>query len=394
MAQKKRKSAGILSGITSNVILLGLASFFADISSEMITPILPLFIASLGGAGIMIGLIGGLSDSMVAFSKIISGYYSDKLGKRKSLVIAGYSFSALGKLFMAFSTSSYHLLILRPIERIGKGIREPPRDALVGETTSKKIRGKIFGVIKAMDTAGAILGSILVFFLLYRFSFSLKSIFLIAGAIAFVSIISLFFLKDSRKKPFKEGLMKGLKDLPPAFRTFLMVATLFALADFTYMFFILKAKDYFASYSIPVLLYIVFNIVYALLAFPAGMISDKIGRRKVLIYGYIIFIATCISFIYSKTLASFILSFSLYGIAYALIVGNERAFASDLAPKKEMGTAMGTFHTFIAIAALPGSLLAGYLWQYHSHNFPFIMGAVLAVFALFALATSKTLANK
>jgi MFS family permease len=212
--------------------------------------------------------------------------------------------------------------------------------------------------------------------------------------VAIVSIVSLMFIKDSKKKPFRGGLVKGLRDLPPSFRTFLIIATLFALADFTYMFFILRAKDFFESYSIPVLLYIIFNTVYALLAFPAGIVSDKIGRKKVLIYGYALFILTCISFIYAKNLPQFIIAFSLYGLAYALIVGNERAFASDLAPKKEMGTAMGTFHTFIAVASLPGSLLAGYLWQYQSHTFPFFMGTALAIIALLALATSKNLEKK
>lgn len=386
-----RNRRSLFYGVTSNVLLLGLASFFADLSSEMITPILPLFIATLGGTGLMVGLIGGLSDSMISISKILSGYYSDKLGKRKGLVLAGYSFSAFAKLFMAFATNSYHLLILRPVERIGKGIREPPRDALVGETTPKRIRGKIFGVIKAMDTFGALLGSLLVLVLMYRWNMGFKSIFLIAGIVALVSIISLFFIKDVKKKPFKAGLIKGLEGLPKNFRTYLGIATIFAIADFSYMFFILKAQDHFSSYLIPVMLYVLFNIVYALLAFPLGILSDRIGRKKVLSYGYIMFIATCISFIYASSMASFIASFALYGLTYALLVGNERAFASDLAPRKEMGTALGTFHTFIALATLPASLIAGYLWQYQSHGAPFVFGAVMCSFALIALLAAKNL---
>ena len=389
---RNRKS--IWYGISINILLLGLASFFGDVSSEMITPILPLFIASLGGTGLMIGLIGGLGDSIAAVTRIFSGYFSDRMGRRKPLVISGYSFSAFAKLLMAFATSTWHVLILRPVERVGKGMREPPRDALAAECVPKRIRGKIFGVIKAMDSFGAIFGSLLALIFLYSLKMGFKSILLIAGVVAVLSTISLIFIKDVKKKPFRAGLIKGLKQLPKNFRAYLLIATVFALADFSYMFFILKAGDYFSSYYIPVALYVLFNLIYALLAFPIGIWSDRVGRRKVLMGGYALFMLTCVSFVLSSNLAWFILSFALYGLTYAFIVGSERAFASDLAPRKELGTAMGTFHTFIALATLPSSLIAGWLWQYSSHNAPFIFGAFFALIALMMLIFSRNLNKK
>jgi len=362
-----------------NVFLLGLASFFADFSSEMIVPILPLFIASLGGTGLMVGLIGGLSDSVVAFSKMLSGYYSDKIGKRKEIIIAGYAFSSLAKIFMAISTSALQILIFRPIERIGKGVREPPRDALVGKSYVKKKRGRAFGIIKTMDTSGAIIGSLAVFFLLYAMNARLNSILLIAGMISIIAVIPLFFIKDKVEKVIRGGLIKSLRSLPKKFKIYLLIASIFAFADFSYMFFILKAQDYFSVYYIPVMLYVLFNIAYAIFSYPIGKWSDKIGRRKVLAYGYALFALTSLLFIFSSNLALFISAFLLYGLAYAFIVSNERACASDLAPRKEMGTALGTFHMIIALVSLPSSLIAGLLWESMGHNAPFILAAVIAL---------------
>jgi MFS family permease len=385
---------GLLYGISFTIILLGLASFFTDLSSELIIPILPLFIVSLGGTGLIVGLIGGLSDAAISVFKVFSGYWSDRMGKRKSLIIFGYSFSAAAKFLMALASSWWHILILRPLERIGKGIREPPRDALAAEITKKKIYGKIFGALRVMDILGAVVGSTLVFFMLYSWKMGFSTIFLIAGLISALSVISLLFVNDQKRKKLKINLMMGLKKLPKNFRTYLVIATVFAIADFSYMFFILRAKDFFVSYAIPVALYIVFNLFYSGFALPLGILSDKIGRKKVLIYGYLMFVLSCLSFIFADSLGSFIFSFALYGLAYAFIVGNEIAFAADMAPKKEIGTALGTFHTSIAAATLPASIIAGLLWQYVSHIAPFIFGALIAVLAIVLFITRRNLDGK
>jgi len=385
---------GLFYGINSTIILLGLASFFTDLSSELIIPILPLFIASLGGTGIIIGLIGGLSDSAISLSKVFSGYWSDRLGKRKGLIISGYSFSAIAKFALSFASNWIHVLILRPMERIGKGVREPPRDALAAETTEKKIHGKVFGTLRVMDTIGAVIGSIFAFLFLYLWHLGFSKIFLIAGIVSSLSVISLIFIKERKKRKLKISLMMGLKELPKNFRTYLLIATVFAIADFSYMFFILKAKDYFVSYATPVALYIVFNVIYAIFAFPLGLLSDKIGRRRVLIYVSIIFILSCLAFAIANSLGAFIFSFALYGLSYAFIVGNERAFAADLAPKKEIGTALGTFHTAIAAATLPASLIAGLLWQYVGHNAAFFFGAFAALIAIIMFISARNLEGK
>jgi len=385
---------GLFYGISSTILLLGLASFFTDLSSELIVPILPLFIASLGGTGLIIGLIGGLSDAAISVFKVFSGYWSDRMGKRKSLIIFGYSFSAIAKSIMALATSWWHVLILRPMERVGKGVREPPRDALAAETTDKKIHGKVFGTLRVMDTLGALVGSVLVFLFLYLWSMPFNKIFLIAGLISTLSLVSLIFVKEQKMKKLKLSLVMGLKKLPKDFRTFVIIATIFAIADFSYMFFILKAKDFFASYAIPVALYIIFNLSYSIFALPLGILSDKIGKKKVLIYGYLLFVLACLSFIFSSSMPAFIFSFIIYGLAYAFIVGTERAFAADLAPKKEMGTALGTFHTLIAAATLPASLIAGFLWEYVNHTAPFLFGAFIALIATVIFINTKNLDGK
>jgi len=385
---------GLFYGISSTILLLGLASFFTDLSSELIIPILPLFIASLGGTGLIIGLIGGLSDAVVSILKIFSGYWSDRMGKRKALIIFGYSFSAIAKSIMALATSWWHVLLLRPMERIGKGIREPPRDALAAETTPKEIHGSVFGARRVMDTFGALAGSILVFFMLYSWQMGFNTIFMIAGLISTFSLISLIFVKEQKRKKLNLSLKIGLKKISKDFRIYLLIAAVFAIADFSYMFFILRAKDFFSSYAIPVALFIVFNFVYAGFAFPLGILSDKIGKKKVLIYGYLLFILSCLSFVFSDSLVSFIFSFALYGLSYAFIVGNARAFAADMAPRKEMGTAIGTFHTVIAAATLPASLIAGFLWEYVGHTAPFVFGALVAIVATSMFITRKSLDGK
>jgi len=386
---KSRDRKSIFYGITTTIFLLGLASFLNDIGSEMITPLLPLFITSLGGGGLLVGLIGGLGDSIVSFSKIFSGYYSDRMGRRKPIVVTGYAFSSFAKILMAFATSAWHLVLLRPVERMGKGIREPPRDAIVAKYR-KHLRGKLYGFIRSMDRAGAILGSVLVLWFL-TMNFSYKKIFLIAGFVAVISVIAIMFIKDVKTRKFRQGLWSGLKDLPREFRTVLWISTVFAIADFNYAFYILKAQDYFPTIFIPVALYVLSNVVFATLAWPLGTLSDRIGRKKVLIAGYFLFILSAVSFMHSTNLAWFAVSFSIYGMSYALLISNQVAFASDFAPRKELGTAMGTFQTFIAIAALPSSLMAGYLWQYVGHNYAFIFGAFFAFIAMVMLIFSRNL---
>lgn len=371
----------LLKLIGINILLLGIVSFLTDVSSEMIMPILPMFISSLGGAGIAIGLVGGLGDSIAGILKVISGYLSDKIGKRKIFVALGYFSSALSKLLFPFSTSWHHILILRPIERIGKGLRTAPRDAIIADSAPEEVRGRAFGLHRTLDTSGAILGSFLAFIFIWVLGAELRTVLWIAAAIAFTALIPLFFVKEKKREPQKITFKIGFKGLSKKFKIFTLIATVFALGNFTYMFFIMRASEFFPkelNTTIPIFLYIVFNFVYASLSIPAGNLSDKIGRKKVLAIGYFLFSFTCLTAIFSNSFPLLLLVFILYGISNAFVNANQRAFASDLSKEELRGTALGTFHTSISLASLPAGMIAGVLWQIISPQVTFIYGALLS----------------
>lgn len=374
----------LLGNTSRNVLLLGVVSFITDASSELIMPILPMFIASIGGAGIAVGLIGGLGDSLSSIMNIFSGHFSDRLGKRKPFIYLGYGLSALMKLFYPFSRVWPHLLLFRVLERTGKGVRTAPRDAIIAESAKKEVRGKAFGIHRALDTSGAIGGSILAFVLFWFLNMGFESMLLIAAFIAFIALPPIHFVKEEEKKPVERELRIGLKGLSRELKLFILIASVFALANFTYMFFILKAQQAFTAreaIGVPILLYILFNLVYALLAIPAGVLSDRIGRPKVLLMGYMAFALTSLGFAFASSLLPLIALFTLYGSAFALIDANQRALVSDLADKDLRGTALGTFHTSISIATLFSGVVAGALWEYVSPNVTFLYGGGVAVMA-------------
>ena len=377
-----------LEGISANVLLLGIVSFLNDLSSEMIIPILPLFITSLGGAGLIVGLIGGLQDSISSILKVISGYWSDRIGRRKIFVFGGYLTSAGFKLLLAFSLIWQHVLLFASFERVGKGLRTAPRDAIIADSMPDA-RGKGFGIHRALDTSGAIFGGLTALSLYWFLEFEFASIIVIAALIAFISLGPIHFVKESRRAPQEINLQISLKRLNRPLMLFITVASVFALANFTYMFFILKAETAFIplmpvkeSIALAIFLYVLFNISYAVLAIPFGTLSDRIGKRRVLIAGYLLFSVTCLGFACFDSLSAFLVLFPLYGVVYAMVDGNQRAFISDLSTADLRATALGTFHTMIGIMTLPASLVAGLLWNITpTHSVTFLFGSAVSVVA-------------
>lgn len=369
-----------LKWISTDILLLGVVSFLNDLSSEMIIPILPMFITALGGAGLIIGLIGGLQECISSILKVLSGYWSDRIGKRKIFVSSGYLTSACFKLLLSISTIWQHILVFASFERVGKGLRTAPRDAIIADSMPDA-RGKGFGVHRALDTSGAISGSIAALILYWFLEFSFDHIILIAAVVAFLSLVPLYFVKEEKREPQEIRLQISLRELPKPAKLFITVATVFALANFTYMFFILKAAE--ESTALAILLYVFFNVFHAVLAIPFGTLSDRIGKREVLICGYSLFSVTCLGFAFFDSLAAFLVLFPLYGVVYAMVDGNQRAFVSDLATEELRATTLGTFHTLIGITALPSSLVAGFLWTVTpTHSLTFLFGSSISAISV------------
>lgn len=360
-----------------NIFLLGLTSLLADFSSEMIMPILPFFIQSMGGGGIALGLIFGIGDAVAAGLKVFSGYWADKTKKYKLFVFGGYAFSALAKFLYPLASDWSQVGIIRPIERMGKGFRDAPRDAIVSESLSDDKRGHGFGIQRTMDSVGAIIGSVFVLILFVYLDIPFKTLFLISAGIALAAVVPIFFVKVPKELKLAVKSV-SLKKLNPKAKKFIVIATLFALANFSYAFFILKAQASFSgldtrqTLSLAILLYIFLNIFDAAFSAPAGALSDKIGRRKVIFIGYLLFSAVSLGFLLiSKfslnNLSNFgilLILFALYGLFKAFIDASQRAFISDLSEPEIRGTALGTFETLTGLAAIPAGLIAGFLWNF------------------------------
>lgn len=374
--------------ISRNVYLLGLTSLIQDLSSELIMAVLPGFIAALGGGGLGVGLIGGIEESAKSLLSLFAGHWSDRFGRRKPLVASGYALANLAKLGQAFVSGWGQLLGLRLLDRVGKGLRTAPRDALIADSAAEEVRGVNFGLHRTMDSLGAVLGTALAY-LLYRYlALELREIILLGGLIGLLALLPLIGVREKANPPQRRPLLLGLKGLPKSFRLALVAMMLFSAANLSYMFFWLKASRAFpprAAIALPILMYALFNLSYTILSLPAGALGDRFGRRAVLLGGYLLFVPVALGSIFAASLASFLPLFLALGAVYALIEGNQRAFAADLAAREGRGLALGTFHMGTGLAALLGNVLAGVIWQFTSPEGAFIYGGGLALLSALAL---------
>jgi len=378
MADEKKKPG------FRNVIILSIVSFLNDLSSDMIMPILPMFLESLGATGKIVGLVGGIREGISGLLKVLCGYWSDKTGKRKVFVYAGYGISSVFKLFLGLSKTAGMAVIFSSLERVGKGLRSAARDAIIAESIEPDKRGKSFGIHRGMDSAGAVLGASLAFILMQFTSLKFSAIIIISAVIGLASLVPLRFVREPETKRENAKLKLSLSILPGPLKFFIFVAFIFALGNFSYMFFVLRAQHLFSgkwSITAPILLYVLFNIFQSALAFPLGMLSDKIGRQKVLIFGFGLFGFVSFAFAFSSSLLLYIILFALYGIVLAAVDGTERALVSDLAASDSRATALGTYSTVTGLAALPAGIIAGFLWD-KTPVYTFIYGGVTAITAI------------
>jgi len=379
-------------GLTANVVVLGFVSLFTDVSSEMILPILPFFLTQvLFANAFIVGFVEGLAESVGTFMKIFSGRFSDAAGKRKRFVAAGYGLSTAMKVLFPFARSWPEFLGMRLLERTGKGVRDAPRDALLTESTPPETRGKAFGFHRSMDTAGAIAGPIITLILLttlmaaWSREDAYRRILLFAAIPALVSVFVILFVREPPRTPTRsEPLRVAFRGIPKPLLVFLAIASLFSFADFSYVFLLLRAGILYGTTQ-AILLYVLYNVVYAAHAFPAGILSDRVGRKPVVLTGYVAFIVMSTLLVASGDLLVLVASFILYGLSYGMAEGTQRALVADFAPAEIKATVLGAYHTSIGIVRLASGLVAGFLWVTFMPQATFAFGAIAATGATIGL---------
>lgn len=386
-----------LKGFTRNLIIVGFVSLFTDLSSQMVFPLIPLYLVSIGASAWVVGLVEGAAESTASLLKVFSGYWSDKIRKRKPFVLVGYSLSTITKPLFAFAYSWPLVLFVRVFERVGKGIRTAPRDAIIAESTDTSVLGKAYGFHRAMDGIGSISGAVIALILFPMLGF--RNIFLIAFVPGAIAILCVLFIKEKNKprEIKKEKTMSfkvSLKELPRNLKLFILVSTVFAFGHFGYAFLLLKARNIGLANDTAIFLYVLFYIVYTLFIIPSGILSDKIGRKPVLMMGYVLFAVTAIALLFTSQMYALLIVFVIYGIFYAMIDGVQRAFVVDLAPAGLKATALGTFHTAIGLIALPGGFLAGILWDVISPEATFIFALGLSLCALLLFVFVKNVRHE
>ncbi|GAB4536508.1 MAG: MFS transporter [Thermodesulfovibrionia bacterium] len=380
-----------------NVVITGFVSLFMDLSSEMIYPLVPLFLANVLGVNkSIIGLIEGIAESTASLLRVFSGWLSDRIGNRKWLMIIGYGISTLSRPIISIAETWHHVMVARFMDRFGKGIRTAPRDALITESSESRHFGRAFSLHRAMDTMGAVIGPALAFFLLGVFSNDYRKVFwlsTIPGVIAVILIIS--FITEQRDPT--NAMMKPkltMKHFDWRFKFFVLIAGFFAIGNSSDVFLILRAQQIgIPTVMIPVV-YLLFNLIYSMSAIPAGIVADRFGREKVILLGFVLFAIIYAGFAIAKTTTIIWAMFLLYGLFMGLTEGIQKAYLATIIPQDFKATAFGVYNTVIGLALFPASLIGGWLWDNISPSATFYFGSIMAglssiMFIIFSLSIKK-----
>ncbi len=369
------------------VITFSFASFLNDLGSDMVSPIWPLFVVYFLKANMaVLGFIDGLGDSIVSISQAISGYLSDKFRKRKVFIWSGYFLASLSRVGYSLSTNWQHLIPFKIMDRLGK-MRDPPRDAIIADVTRKKVRGKSFGLLTAMDNLGAVCGILSCVFLFGILGY--RKLFFLASVPSLISVILILIV--IKEKRVRKRIYKGIsmKDISFNFKLFLLSSIIFSLGFFSYSFLLIYAKEFgFQEYFIP-FLYLTFTLVASITSLPFGKLSDKLKRKPILIFSGILFAIVCLGFIYFKSFYSIIALFILYGLHLGARVPVQVTFVSELSKPKYRASSLGIFQMTTGLCKLPASMIAGLLWINFGMSAPFLFSLGLTLISILLLLFVK-----
>ncbi len=372
-------------GLTRNVWALGFTSLLTDVSSEMIVPVLPLFITGVLHASVAsLGVIEGVAESTASLLRLSSGWLSDRIGRRKPFLVFGYGLSGVAKVSFALASSWSAVLGLRFADRVGKGLRNPPRDALLADSVAPAWRGRAFGLHRSLDTLGAAIGPLVAFALLAAWPGGFRRIFLVSAIPAALSLVVLaLFVRAPRREPMAKvrALHLEFRALPTPVKRFLVADGVFQLANSSIAFVMLRARDGGIAVAAVPLVYLLYNLVYAALSLPAGALSDRIGRRPLLLAAYVLYAGVYALLAWSGAPLLVMAALALYGVHSALIEVSQRSLLADLVGAERRGTVYGIYHTVVGFALLPASIVAGWLWDRYGARVTFGVDAALALLA-------------
>ncbi|PKA83530.1 sugar phosphate permease [Ulvibacter sp. MAR_2010_11] len=383
--------------ITRTVWILSVVSLFTDMASEMLYPILPIYLKSIGFSVVLIGVLEGVAEATAGLSKGYFGKRSDLSGKRVPFVQLGYAFSALSKPMMALFIFPIWIFFARTLDRIGKGIRTGARDALLSDEATSATKGKIFGFHRSMDTMGAVLGPALALLYLYFYPEDYTTLFFIAFAPGLLAILATFLLKDKKTKVVTQkkpqhffSFLNYWKESPKAYRKLVIGLLLFTLFNSSDVFLLLKAKEAGLDDTMVVGVYIFYNLIYALFAFPVGILADKVGLKTIFILGLILFAIVYFGMSMSTNLYIFFGLFFLYGVYAAATEGISKAWISNISERKDTATAIGTYSGLQSICTMIASTLTGFIWFQFGATVAFVtIGVVTLLVIVYMLTVPK-----